>query len=336
MGKNIAETYLAQMLYATSDTVAYDANAKALLADKQVLARILQHTLEEFREMALEDIIACIGEDIEISAVPIDPGLTNIGRIQESKNEDAVPGEGISIYDIRFSACLQKKEGREKLLIDLEAQKSSASRDLHYHLENRVVFYLARMISAQKNTEFYHSDYDRLRNVRSIWICMDKEENGDAIEEIHLERKTVFGHRKPPHSLNLMQGILIHIRTGGHKSQSRNPLIAMLEVLFARMDVSEKMRTLETEYGMVMTVELERRLENMCNLSECFIDQGLEQGQKQGMAQSIFSLLEEIGEIPRDIIACIAAQQDMDILRNWIKVAAKAQDFEAFREKIVG
>ncbi|MCI9589817.1 MAG: hypothetical protein HFG42_04585 [Lachnospiraceae bacterium] len=50
--------------------------------------------------------------------------------------------------------------------------------------------------------------------------------------------------------------------------KSQNVLIAMLEELVSRKDVSEKKRILADEYGMTMTAELERRLQIMCNWSE--------------------------------------------------------------------
>ncbi len=58
----------------------------------------------------------------------------------------------------------------------------------------RIMFYLARMISAQKQTEFYHSVYDNPKKVRSIWLCLDNSEDGDCIEEIRLNRNTVLGN----------------------------------------------------------------------------------------------------------------------------------------------
>lgn len=81
---------------------------------------------------------------------------------------------------IRFTAYIKKAE--IKILINIEAQKSSDHSKLGYHLENRIVFYLARMISAQKQTEFFHSDFDNLKKVRSIWICMDNDETEDSAE----------------------------------------------------------------------------------------------------------------------------------------------------------
>lgn len=48
---------------------------KFLLADKQILARILKYAVQEFKNMAIEDIMAGIGEDIEIGTRPLDAGL---------------------------------------------------------------------------------------------------------------------------------------------------------------------------------------------------------------------------------------------------------------------
>ena len=187
----MADTNLAQAVEATHDSSSYDTNVKFLLADKQILSRILKYAVQEFKDMPIEDIMASIGEDIEIGTKPLDAGLSNMGRISASSTEDNIPGEGKIFFDIRFTAY--HKEMEMKFLINLEAQRSSEPGKLGYHLENRIIFYLARMISAQKQTEFYHSDYDSLRKVRSIWLCLDNSEDGDAIEEIYLDRNTVYG-----------------------------------------------------------------------------------------------------------------------------------------------
>lgn len=101
-----------------------------------------------------------------------------------------------------------------KFLLNVEAQKSSKPSRLGHHLENRIIFYLARMISAQKWTEFYNSDYDSLKKVRSIWICIDSSGDGDSIEEIGLIRNTIFGNKTNSYYTDLMKGIVINVRTG--------------------------------------------------------------------------------------------------------------------------
>lgn len=279
-GEPMTETNLAQTVNATNDSgSAYDTNIKYLLSDRQILSWILKYTVEEFREMSTEDIMACIGDDIETGTRPVDAGLSNLGRVKGTVTEDNVPGEGIIYYDIRFTAYIAKTE--IKILVNLEAQKSSDHSKLGYHLENRIAFYLARMVSAQKQTEFFHSDFDNLKKVRSIWICMDSDETEDSIEEIGFCRKTVFGNKKNSYHSDLMKGIIVNIRNGENHNpgkgvkKSENVLIAMLEELVSEKDAEEKKRILADEYGMVMTVELERRIRIMCNWSESIEERGV-------------------------------------------------------------
>lgn len=306
------KTNLTQTIDAVKDPGAtYDTNVKYLLADKQILSRILKYTVEEFRDMDIPDIMSCIGDDIEIGSRPVDAGLSNLGRVKGTATEDNIPGEGIIYYDIRFTAYHKEKE--LKILINVEAQKSSDPGRLGYHLENRILFYLARMISAQKQTEFFHSDFDNLKKVRSIWICMDGDAAGDSIEEISLARKTVFGKKRDSYdNTDLMKGIIVNIRNGEGSSQnaiqkSQNVLIAMLEELFFEKDEAEKKRVLEEEYGMIMTNELEGRIQIMCNLSEGIEAIGYEKGVIKGIKQGIEQ--ERINIIERMIKADLSKEQ---------------------------
>ncbi len=287
----MTETYLAQAVAAADESGSYDTNAKFLLADKQILARILKYAVREFQDMEMEDIIFCISEEIEVGTRSVDPGLSNLGRIMESNAEDNVPGEGRIYYDIRFSAWHKGME--MKFLINVEAQRSTDPGKLGYHLENRILYYLARMVSAQKQTEFFHSDFDSLKRVRSIWICMDSGEDGDAIEEIGLVRRAVFGGEGKPEEIDLMKGIIIHVRNGENLEESRNTLISMLEKLFSGMEAEEKKQILTEKYGMVMTDKLERRMRIMCNLSEDIFERGMERGIEKGIEKGIDQHLEK-------------------------------------------
>ena len=225
--------------------------------------------------------------------------------------EDNVSGEGIIYYDIRFTAY--HKESEMKILINLEAQRSTDPGKLGYHLENRIVFYLARMISAQKQTEFFHSDFDALKKVRSIWLCLDNDETEDSIEEIGLDRKVVFGNKKTSYPVNLMKGIIVNLRSGGDHivgedmEKSSNVLIAMLEELLSGKSAAEKKRILTDEYGMVMTAELEGRLQIMCNLSENIEANGIKKGIREGIKEGVRK--ERIDAIARMIRADATKEQ---------------------------
>ncbi len=287
----MADTNLAQAVDVTNYASSYDTNIKFLLADKQILARILKYAVQEFKDMDIGAIMAGIGDDINVGTKALDAGMSNMGRVTGSNIEDNVPGEGKIFFDIRFTAYHGETE--MKFLINLEAQKTSDHGKLGYHLENRIIFYLARMISAQKQTEFYHSDYDSLKKVRSIWICMDNGEGGDSIEEINLDRKTVFGNKVSSYGMDLMRGIIINIRGGRNREDSQNTLISMLEKLLSQTDADEKKRILEEKYGMIMTEELEGRIQTMCNLSENIIALGIMEGMEKGMQEGMEKGMQE-------------------------------------------
>lgn len=275
------DTNLAQAISATNDSGStYDTNIKNLLADKQILSWILKYTLDEFKDMDVLDIRNCIGNDIDVDTKSVEPRLSNLGRIKGTLTEDSVPGEGTIYYDIRFTAYCRDTE--MKILVNLEAQMTSDANKLGYHLENRIIFYLARMISAQKQTEFFHSDFDDLKPVRSIWICMDSDVMEDSIEEIGFESRLAYGNTKNRHKTDLIKGIIVNIRNEAADTlettpKSGNRLIAMLEEILSKKTVVEKKQILTDEYGMIMTEELEGRMQNMCNLSELVKESAVKQ-----------------------------------------------------------
>ena len=51
------ETHLSQTIDITNDNARYDTSVKEMLADKQVLARILKYSLQEFQDDEIEDIM---------------------------------------------------------------------------------------------------------------------------------------------------------------------------------------------------------------------------------------------------------------------------------------
>lgn len=48
--------------------------------------------------------------------------------------------------------------------------------------------------------------------------------------------------------------------------------------------------------------------------------------------QDILDLLEDLGEVPEDIRRHILAEGNTDILRKWLKTAARAESFASFRD----
>ena len=298
-----------------SDKAKYDKNIKELLADIQVLSRILKYTVEEVKDLTIEEIIECIDDQsIEVGTALVDLGLTNTGRIENVQTENSVPNEGYISFDIRFSIHYKKKT--IKIIINIEAQKSTDPVKLGYHLENRIIFYLSRLISSQKQREFFHSEYDKIKKVYSIWICMDASNDEDSVNKISLKEETLFGKPSAFSQLDKMCGIVIWIREQNDVEESKNQLIAMLEDLLKDEAIEKKKKNLEKKYNMKMTLDLERRIDDMCNLSDVVEERGIEKGTEKERTRVIQKMIEK-GYTKEDIL-------DLDYTEDEYKKAKDA------------
>ena len=286
------ETYLSQTIDIVNDNARYDTSVKEVLADKQVLARILKYSLTEFQDDEIDDIMNNMDIPV-ISKVRMEPGQTNLNKIEKTSEEDNIPGEGKIFYDIRFSVF--RGEEQIKFLINIEAQKSSDENKLGYQLDNRIIYYLSRMVSAQKEVEFAKSNYNDLKHVRSIWICMDSEDDEDSINRICLSQETVFGKEMPLSNLDKVVGVIIRLRKNEDAAESKNILIAMLEELLKKDSVDVKKQKLVEQYGLIMNDETGRRLDVMCNLSEVVMEKGIEKGETR--LNNLYRLLVEQNRI---------------------------------------
>ena len=292
------ESYLSKTIRNTSyASKMYDNVIKELFADKQVLANILKYTLDEFMDMSIPDIIAEMDNPV-ISTVEVDPGCTNTsnsntntsdpGKIEKTSEEDNVIGEGKIVYDIRFS--VYHGDDKIKILMNLEAQNLSKPSNLGYDLDNRIIYYLCRMISAQKEVEFKHSEYNKIKAVRSIWICLDGNDNEDSINRIELTTKNIFGKEIKLNNLNKMQAVIITLRARQNIETSKHRLIAMLEELISKDEPEVKQKILAEKYDLVMSDNNGNGVKDMCNFSEALIEEGLERGKIKELIKNISNM----------------------------------------------
>ena len=60
------------------------------------------------------------------------------------------------------------------------------------------------------------------------------------------------------------------------------------------------------------------------------IEEGKKQGIKEGKAEDILDLLTDIGTVAADLKTKILSETNLDILKRWLKLAAKSDSIEAF------
>ena len=281
-------TNIANELIVSNESARYDACAKKLLSDKNILARILTATVSEFKECTPEEVVELIEGDIEVSERPIYPGMIP-DSITGMPTEDKVRNEGVIYYDIRFYAMTPGRN-RVKLIINVEAQKSSHP---GYDLVTRGIFYCARQLSSQLGTEFENSRYDDIKKVYSIWVCMDSPDKYvDTITEYKMIKQDLAGEYTGKERYDLLSVIMIRL---SKKLERNSTEIGRLlsTLLCDTISAEEKKNRLNEDYDIPMSRELEGGINVMCNLSDLVLERGIKQGIEQGIKQGIGQGIEQ-------------------------------------------
>lgn len=219
----------------------------------------------------------------------VNPDTTNVPPdIIGDRQEDGSVTEGYITYDILFHARVPQSGEVITLIINVEAQHTLDAKKLGYHLMRRSVYYACRLISSQKRREFFGSDYDSIKKVYSIWICMDAPEGESAINRYRLkEEHLLHRYAEPEVNFDLVNIVMVYL---GEKAD-KDRLVHLLQVLFTESDktAEEKKQVLTDEYGIEMTQDMEKELRTMCNISlgitEKALKQGWEKGHEKGRAE---------------------------------------------------
>lgn len=250
--------------YLGERNAAYDRLAKRFLARKSILAHILKHTVSEFADCPLLDIERKYIEGdptATINTVPLDDTLDIKGKHTEANS----PLEGLVTFDIIFDAIAPTTLEPIKLIINIEPQKTTTSID--YKLMKRAVYYVARLISSQKEKEFHGDDYNALKKIYSIWICMDVQNyRANSIQEYCLTEKVLHGDfRDKLQNYDLIRIIILNL---GMKPTSHK-LLNLLHLLFMDLKSSdEKEKILCDEYDITLTRDMRKELTKMGGLME--------------------------------------------------------------------
>lgn len=179
------DTEMKNAINAAKEQAQYDEKAKRLLSNKSILAYILVNVVDGFLGMSPEEVVPYIEGEPYISEVPVDLGLTNAmldkdgDRIVGLNTENGEINEGLIRFDIIF--YVRMKDGLSQIIVNIEAQKDEPT---GYSILNRAIFYVGRLISSQKERDFVKSNYDDIKRVFSIWICMNMDENSITYQKL--------------------------------------------------------------------------------------------------------------------------------------------------------
>lgn len=211
-------------------------------------------------------------------AMSIQAMNTQVAKVQGMGNEDISQNEGTVYYDVRFNAIAPSTEEHEniRLIINAEAQNRFK---LKYPLIKRAVYYGSRLISAQHGTVFTKSDYQKLRKVYSIWICVNPAKRfRNTITRYSLKPEAIIGNAvEAPENYDLINIVMVCL--GKMEEWNDNNLIKFLGVLFQNeLSAREKKDILERDFDIPMTETFESEVDDMCNLSQGVAEKAMQQG----------------------------------------------------------
>lgn len=252
----------------------YDEKAKRLLSNKIILAHILVKTIDEFQGMAPGDAVPFIEGRPMISTVPVEPGLTNVTTEKDGKRivglntENTEIHEGLVRFDIIF--YVRMKDGLSQVIVNLEAQKDEPK---SYHILNRAIFYVSRLISSQKERDFVKTNYNDIKRVFSIWVCMNMDEN--CMDYVHLTNSSLLGSHPWKGRLDLLNIVLIGIDNKLPMQEEKYELHRLLSTLLSiDLSADEKLKIMEKEYDILIDDKMREDVSAMCNLSQGIFEKG--------------------------------------------------------------
>ena len=222
---------------------------------------------------------------------------TQVTKVQGMGNEDISQNEGTVYYDVRFNAIAPSTEehGNIRLIINAEAQNRFKPK---YPLTKRAVYYGSRLISAQNGTVFTKSDYQKLRKVYSIWICVNPAKRfRNTITRYSLKPETIIGNAvEAPENYDLINIVMVCL--GKMEEWNDNNLIKFLGVLFQNeLSAREKKDILERDFNIPMTETFESEVDDMCNLSQGVAEEAMQKGIEKGIEQGrIHALIELVND----------------------------------------
>ena len=187
--------------------------------------------------------------------------------------------------------CMPWNGERVRLIINVEAQKDYYP---GYQIPTRGVFYCARMISSQMGTEFVNAEYDDIKKVYSIGICMNVPGKiGNAIAEYRMEKRDIIpGFPDVKSAYDKLSIIVIGLCD---REKSPNELTGMLNVLLSPdIAAQDKKKELAEKYDMKMEDGLGKEVDLMCNLSGYVEKKGMERGIEEGIERGIEQGLEAL------------------------------------------
>lgn len=315
MGDN-GHTLIYDDLQKYNDRIKGDISVKKIFANKQFLAWVLITCTEEFKGYSFEKALGCL-ENLEVSigVAPVDQDTAGKSehiadkRMQSDNTEDSSINEGTVYYDVKFTIPVPHTDDAVSIILNIEGQGKGTG--LGYEIPTRMIYYLGRLISAEKNTVFTGDNYQDIIKTYSIWIVISpgvKQRN--TVTEFYFVKKDIFGKSSySRESYDKMTGIIINLEPGiGEKG---NDILDLCNAMFSAETLEKKAEYLEKKFDIKFTKDNEGGVSGMEGFAEAYYSLGAEHTEEKAIVMSI-KLLKKKGFSDSEIISAVQEEYHVD------------------------
>ena len=291
-----------------SQNTTQDNVIKMLFTHKQIVAIMLRECLPEFNGVPLNFITEkCLD------------GLEDADYLIGDKTHG---NAGIDM-DICIHARLPKDlDSQVGVIINIEVQQN-----FHpgYDIIKRGIYYGCSLIAMEKETVFADSDYDNLKKVYSIWICLDVPlDKANTIIRYGMAELCPTDVTHGVHRIGAPYDLLevMMVCLNDKCENGGDVVIDMLRTLFSqRLSKEEKQKLLKEKYSITFTQEKQMKFNYYEYVKETNLKIGEEKGFQLGEIQTRKTVVTNMllqGKSEKDIQATLGlnASQVRELIRD--------------------
>jgi hypothetical protein len=165
---------------------------------------------------------------------------------------------------------------------------------------------------------FYMSQYDgdqRLNNIK------EKIENNTELTEQDIMSLSFIPLMSSVKSKSDITLESIDVANNIKEQNQKNKCLSLLYALFDK-------------FGDEISKKRFKEVVTMTEIGKMIYDEGMDQGRREGLKETIVENLKELGNVSQNLIGLVNKQDNIDILKSWNKISARAKSLAEFEEKI--
>ena len=213
----------------------------------------------------------------------------------------------------------------------------------HYNVEMQV----ERKAALGKRSRYYQNqmdmelllsgeDYSEIPNTYVIFIC-DFDPFGEEKYRYVFEMQC-----KESKHTNLEDGrTILFLNTHG-KNESEVPKELVTFLKYVKADLAGSEEAFDDSYveqlqNFIRKIKGSREMEERFMIFEEMLKEEREEGREEGrsvLKETLLLCLQSFGDIPDEVLEQIQAQQDMEVLKNWMQTAFQSKTLEEFVQKM--